>query len=49
MSANADNEALARSGRPRGQKSGPANREQLMDIALALFARHDRPTLNAIG
>jgi AcrR family transcriptional regulator len=38
-------------GRPRGQKSGSANREQLMDIALALFARHGiaRISLNAIA
>ena len=51
MSAQKDNEAPRRPGRPRGQKSGPANREQLMDIALALFARHGiaRISLNAIA
>ena len=38
-------------GRPRGKKSGTANREQLMDIALALFARQGiaRTSLNAIA
>ena len=51
MSAQKDNEAPRRPGRPRGQKSGSANREQLMDIALALFARHGiaRISLNAIA
>ena len=40
-----------RPGRPRGKKSGTANREQLMDIALALFARDGiaRVSLNAIA
>jgi transcriptional regulator, TetR family len=51
MSAQKDNEAPRRPGRPRGQKSGSANREQLMDIALALFARYGiaRISLNAIA
>ena len=47
-----DNEAPRRPGRPRGQKSGSANREQLMDIATALFARYHRIariSLNAIA
>ena len=40
-----------RPGRPRGKKPGTAGREQLMDIALALFARDGiaRVSLNAIA
>ncbi|POT56962.1 TetR family transcriptional regulator [Citrobacter amalonaticus] len=51
MSAQKDNETPRRPGRPRGKKSGTANREQLMDIALALFARHGFApvSLNAIA
>ena len=51
MPAQKDNVAPRRPGRPRGQRSSPANREQLMDIALALFARHGiaRISLNAIA
>ena len=39
MTAQKDQNAPRRPGRPRGKKSGTANREQLMDIALTLFAR----------
>lgn len=40
-----------RPGRPRGKKAGADNREQLMDIALTLFAREGiaRVSLNAIA
>lgn len=40
-----------RPGRPRGKRAGADNREQLMDIALALFARQGiaRVSLNAIA
>lgn len=40
-----------RPGRPRGKKGGEDNREQLMEIALALFAREGiaRVSLNAIA
>lgn len=40
-----------RPGRPRGKKDGIDNREQLMDIALSLFARQGiaRVSLNAIA
>ncbi|MRS16554.1 TetR family transcriptional regulator [Enterobacteriaceae bacterium RIT691] len=40
-----------RPGRPRGKKAGADNREQLMDIALMLFARQGiaRVSLNAIA
>ena len=50
MPAQKANEAPRRPGRPRGKKPGTANREQLIDIALALFARHGaaRVSLNAI-
>lgn len=51
MSAQKANETPRRPGRPRGKKPGTANREQLIDIALALFARHGiaRVSLNAIA
>ncbi|MFI2827492.1 TetR/AcrR family transcriptional regulator [Klebsiella aerogenes] len=51
MPAQKANEAPRRPGRPRGKKPGTANREQLIDIALALFARHGtaRVSLNAIA
>lgn len=51
MTAQKDQDAPRRPGRPRGKKPGTANREQLMDIALALFARHGiaRISLNAIA
>lgn len=51
MTAQKDNNAPRRPGRPRGKKPGTANREQLMDIALLLFARQGiGPTsLNAIA
>ncbi len=37
MTAQKDQDAPRRPGRPRGKKPGTANREQLMDIALTLF------------
>ncbi|HFZ8994444.1 TPA: TetR/AcrR family transcriptional regulator [Citrobacter freundii] len=51
MTAQKVNDAPRRPGRPRGTKAGTANREQLMDIALALFARHGIApvSLNAIA
>ena len=51
MTAQKDHDAPRRPGRPRGKKPGTANREQLMDIALALFARQGiaRTSLNAIA
>ena len=54
MSAQKDKEHSdnpRRPGRPRGKKAGADNREQLMDIALALFAREGiaRVSLNAIA
>ena len=39
MAAQKDNDVPRRPGRPRGKKPGTASREQLMDIALMLFAR----------
>ena len=50
MTAQKDQDAPRRPGRPRGKKPGTANREQLMDIALTLFARDGagRVSLNAI-
>ena len=51
MTAQKDQDAPRRPGRPRGKKPGTANREQLMDIALTLFARDGagRVSLNAIA
>ncbi|WP_174509601.1 TetR/AcrR family transcriptional regulator [Klebsiella oxytoca] len=51
MRAQKDNDVPRRPGRPRGKKPGTANREQLMDIALALFARQGigHTSLNAIA
>lgn len=52
MTARNDNNAAPRRpGRPRGKSAGTANREQLMDIALQLFARHGiaHISLNAIA
>lgn len=54
MSAQKDKEQSdnpRRPGRPRGKKAGADNREELMDIALMLFARQGiaRVSLNAIA
>ena len=51
MTAQKDQDAPRRPGRPRGKKPDTANREQLMDIALMLFARDGagRVSLNAIA
>ncbi|HHG8770977.1 TPA: TetR/AcrR family transcriptional regulator [Raoultella planticola] len=51
MTAQKDNDVPRRPGRPRGKQPGTANREQLMDIALALFARKGiaHTSLNAIA
>lgn len=51
MTAQKDQDTPRRPGRPRGKKPGTANREQLMDIALTLFARDGaaRVSLNAIA
>lgn len=51
MSAQKDNSELRRPGRPRGGKRVTASREQLLDIALDLFARQGiaRTSLNAIA
>lgn len=54
MTASADKDKSdkpRRPGRPRGKKPDTANREQLMDIALALFAQDGiaRVSLNAIA
>ena len=43
MAAQKDNDVPRRPGRPRGKKPGTASREQLMDIALMLFARQGSP------
>jgi AcrR family transcriptional regulator len=46
-----NSEKPRRPGRPRGKQAGADNREQLMDLALALFARQGiaRVSLNAIA
>ena len=51
MAAQKDNDVPRRPGRPRGKKPGTASREQLMDIALMLFARQGiaHTSLNAIA
>lgn len=48
MAAQKDNDVPRRPGRPRGKKPGTASREQLMDIALMLFARQGSPILRSM-